>query len=61
MPDDQRKRMWERGWEDAANLPEVSPDCYRRIAEMLRDPINRFVQSERAREAAEAIRESCAS
>jgi hypothetical protein len=52
--------MRQLGRQHNADMPPLPTETYQRIAEMLRDPINRFVQSERAREAAGAIREGCA-
>jgi len=44
---EERARLRAEGRRAAAELPPVSPECARRIAEMLREPINQYVAEQR--------------
>jgi len=50
----QRARLRAAGRRAAASLPDLSPECCRRIAALLREPVNAFVNAERQRRAAQA-------
>jgi predicted GIY-YIG superfamily endonuclease len=47
MSDDERTRLRAAGRAKALALPSISPECARRVAELLREPINRFVADSR--------------
>ena len=55
MSDEERERLLEAGWRAAASLPPISPECARRVAELLREPVNRFVAAQRAKERGELM------
>jgi hypothetical protein len=40
-------RLRAEGRRAAAKLPDIAPECARHIAEMLREPINRYVAEQR--------------
>ena len=44
---DEYDRLRAAGRAVAAGLPQLSPECCRRIAELLREPINQFVTAQR--------------
>jgi hypothetical protein len=44
---EERARILAAAHRTADNLPELSPDCCRHIAELLREPINRYVTEQR--------------
>jgi hypothetical protein len=43
---DERVRLRDAGRAKAAELPDVSAESARRIAELLREPVNRFVKAQ---------------
>lgn len=47
MNAEERARIRAAAHRTADSLPELSPDCCRRIAELLREPINRYVAEQR--------------
>lgn len=44
---DERQHLRTVGRRAAAQLPEVSAETYRRIAELLREPVNQFIRARR--------------
>jgi hypothetical protein len=44
---EERARIRAAAHRTADSLPELSPDCCRRIAELLREPINQYVAERR--------------
>jgi hypothetical protein len=42
---EQRAALRQAGRRAAAELPPVSPECAKRIAELLRDPINAIIRA----------------
>src|SRR4051794_12526410 len=47
MNAEERARLRAEGRRAAAELPDISPECARRIAELLREPINQYVADQR--------------
>jgi hypothetical protein len=48
MNAEERARLRADGRRAGAQLPDISPECARRIAELMREPINRYVAEQRA-------------
>jgi hypothetical protein len=44
---EERARIRAAAYRTADSLPELSPDCCRRIAELLREPINKYMAEQR--------------
>ena len=40
-------RLRAEGRQAAAKLPDITPECARRIAELLREPLNQYVAGQR--------------
>ncbi|MGO9510336.1 MAG: hypothetical protein ACLPXZ_24470 [Mycobacterium sp.] len=51
MKHDERTRIRAAGKHAAAKLPEISAECAKHIAELIREPINTYVKAERDRRA----------
>jgi hypothetical protein len=49
MIDDELARLRAAGRAKAADLPDISPECARRVAELLREPINQCVAEKRGK------------
>jgi hypothetical protein len=48
VTEEERRRLRAAGRRDAAaTLPDVSPECARRIAEIMREPLNEYVSRQR--------------
>ncbi len=50
MNPDQHAALRDAGRRKAAELPPVSPECARRVAELLAAPINEFVKAKGGRD-----------
>jgi len=48
----QRQRLRQAGRRTGAGLPPINADTYRRIAELLRAPINQYVGDQRPKDGA---------
>ena len=47
MKPDEQTRIRAAGKHAAAKLPAISAECAKRIADLIREPINTFVKAER--------------
>jgi hypothetical protein len=47
MQHNEVQRLRAAGRRAAARLPDISPECARRIAALLREPVNEFVRKQR--------------
>jgi hypothetical protein len=50
MDAEERARLRAEGRRAAAKLPDISPETARRIAEIMREPINRYVAEQRRKQ-----------
>ena len=50
MNTEERERIRAAAHRTADSLPDISPECCRRVAEIMREPINRYVAEQRRAE-----------